>query len=368
MSTTTSNIKISQLDGLSEIGDGAKLKIPVSKDNSATSTPDWASYSVSGDVLSSFMENSLDLNGLRTQVGTLDQLLGDLTNDHENHMRDIGYYPETSTIPLTQDYANSYIGSSSISSGWNNPILGASGIRVSKPISLSQGCLYLLQVDPSVFSSVPSDISFVSKVHTYTYNVFSGTHTETKFDEDGNSISVIVNDWNTSTKTVYSTLPTKYIDAGVPGEGSARYLVFFATEDQDVVISAPNSSIPGNLIEVKYGAFFEIANNLLTLNGELMKVIIEAIVKNRKDIDSLHENAGSFGDIRVKSIDSDEFPSVQGAPMVIVADRDPSASDGKSHGDDVPNRVGQIWVNTLKGVAYIATSLGDISEWKQITA
>lgn len=366
MSTTTSNIKISQLDGLSEIGDGAKLKIPVSKDNSATSTPDWASYSVSGNVLSSFMENSLDINGLRTQIGTLDQLLGDLTLEHDKHMRDIGYYPETSTIPLTVYKPNRFIGSSHVNGG-NNAELFKNDFNISNTISLSRGCLYLLEVDPTYLPSVPPEISFVSKVHTYTYNVFSGTHTETKKDEDGNSISVIVNDWTTSTNTVYSALPTKYVDAGYPNSG---YLVFFATEDQDVVISAHKTSISGNssLIEVKYGAFFEIANNLLTLNGELMKVIIEAIVKNKKDIDSLYENTGSFQDIHVKSIDSDEFPSVQGAPMVIVADRDPSASDGKSHGDDVPNRIGQIWVNTKSGVAYIATKLGNISGWKQITA
>ena len=56
MSTTTGNVKISQLSELGTIDNGTKLRIPVSKDKSATSTPDWESYSVSAAVLSKFME------------------------------------------------------------------------------------------------------------------------------------------------------------------------------------------------------------------------------------------------------------------------------------------------------------------------
>ena len=77
--TTTGNIKISQLSQLSTIDNGDKLRIPVSKDKSATSTPDWESYSVSASVLSRFLEDSLWLNdrgdtqGLRSDVSDLMQ-------------------------------------------------------------------------------------------------------------------------------------------------------------------------------------------------------------------------------------------------------------------------------------------------------
>ena len=96
-----------------------------------------------------------------------------------------------------------------------------------------------------------------------------------------------------------------------------------------------------------------------------MKVIVEAITKNRKDIESLYEKTKSLGDIHVTSIDSDEFPSVQGEPMVVVADRVPSGPTS-TRGADVPNRIGQIWVDTQGKKAYIAVALG-LSGWKQIT-
>ena len=68
------------------------------------------------------------------------------------------------------------------------------------------------------------------------------------------------------------------------------------------------------------------------------------------------------------SIDLDDFPSVQGEPMVVVANRRPSAA-GTNHGDDVPNRIGQIWVDTTNKKAYIAVALGSTGDdsWKQIT-
>ena len=119
---------------------------------------------------------------------------------------------------------------------------------------------------------------------------------------------------------------------------------------------------------IKYGAFIEIANGLLGINGEMMKVIVEAIAKNKKDIDSLYEKTKSLGDIHVTSIDSDEFPSVQGKPMIVVVDRDPSPATA-TRGADVPNRIGQIWVDTTNKKAYIAVALGSTGDdsWKQIT-
>ena len=98
----------------------------------------------------------------------------------------------------------------------------------------------------------------------------------------------------------------------------------------------------------------------------MMKVIVEAIAKNKKDIDSLYEKTKSLGDIHVTSIDSDEFPSVQGEPMIVVVDRDPSSAT-TTRGADVPNRIGQIWVNTKDGVAYIATKLG-FDGWKRFVS
>ena len=224
--------------------------------------------------------------------------------------------------------------------------------------------MYLVKVSNSDINSFPVDIAFMSKIHVHRYNTVVGTHTESP-----SGIPVIVEDFETAVETVYEPLKSYYHSPGPGGSGNGApdsgYLVFFANEDVNVVISSSSTSISNGLDVVKYGAFIEIANGLLGINGEMMKVLVEAIVKNKKDIDSLYEKTRSLGDIHVTSIDSDEFPSVQGEPMVIVADRAPGAATA-THGEDVPNRIGQIWVNTLDGVAYTAVRLG-LNGWKQIT-
>ena len=361
MSTTTGNVKISQLSELGTIDNGTKLRIPVSKDKSATSTPDWESYSVSGAVLSKFMENSLGLNdvgsekGLRSKVTDLQAQTGEYTELEKK----LGKYNLVTNVALTVAEANKYISESGTKTS-------LSGYSISNKVSLKQGNLYLFRVDGS--ENFPADIAFMSKVHIHEYHTVTGTHEETHLDDNGNEIPVIVEDWGIASETVYEPLHSYYHSTSNGGYGApdSGYLVFFATEDADVVISSSNASLNNGLDIVKYGAFIEIANGLLGINGEMMKVIVEAIVKNKKDIDSLYEKTKSFEDIHVTSIDSDEFPSVQGEPMVVVADRAPSGI-ASTHGSDVPNRIGQIWVNTTGGVAYIAVKLGGIDGWKQIT-
>lgn len=361
MSTTTGNVKISQLSELGTIDNGTKLRIPVSKDKSATSTPDWESYSVNAAVLSKFMENSLGLNdvgserGLRSQVTDLQAQ----TDEYTELEKKLGKYNLVTNVALTVAEDNKYISES-------GEKISLSGYSISNKVSLKQGNLYLFRVDGS--ENFPANIAFMAKVHIHEYHTVTGTHEETHLDENGNEITVIVEDWGIASETVYEPLHSYYHSTSNGGYGApdSGYLVFFATEDADVVISSSNASLSNGLDIVKYGAFIEIANGLLSINGEMMKVIVEAIVKNKKDIDSLYEKTKSLGDIHVTSIDSDEFPSVQGEPMVVVADRAPSGTT-PTHDSDVPNRIGQIWVNTTDGVAYIAVELGGINGWKQIT-
>ena len=336
MSTTTGNVRISELNALTTIDNGTKLKIPVSKDKSTTSTPDWESYSVSASVLSNFMNSSLGLNTVKRDIISLKNNLTTQTNNLSDLLDHLGKYNLVGAKDITEDESNKVI----LTDGTKVERGSSSyGYFISRKISLKQGNLYLWTIDTTTINN--NDISFISKVSTHEYD----TDTETLYD------------------TVYEPLPTHYHtnEYGTPGP----FVVFFATEDMDVVLSG-GAGCGKLLTEIKYAAFIQIAENLLSINGELMKVIVEAIVKNRKDIESLYEKTRSLGDIHVTSIDSDEFPSVQGEPMVIVADRYPSTPTN-THGLDVPNRSGQIWIDKRGGNAYIATSLGDISGWKQIT-
>ena len=336
MSTTTGNVKISELAELSTIHDGAKLKIPVSNTSGSTSTPNWESYGVTAKTLSNFFGTSLGISGSEGLNSKVQILREQLAQYNEENVEDFsiaetGKYFSTSGEKVTLE-----------------------GFSISNPISLKQGYLYMLSVPFSI--SYPTDISIMTKVDVHTYRTPSGT---------------------TGTDTVYEPLPNVY---SVPGNSQNVDIppingipVFFATENMDVVISCETSGFPESspycrLTRVKYGVFLETAAKLLTVNGELMKVLVEAIVKNKKDIDSINENMKSLGDVHANSIDLDDFPSVQGEPMVVVADRRPSAA-GTNHGDDVPNRIGQIWVDTTNKQAYIAVALGSTGDasWKQIT-
>lgn len=315
MSTVKGNIKISELNPLTGIryDEGGKLKIPVSKNTGDLNNPIWKSFSVDGEVLSEFIEQNLG------SVTELEHILGQYNAyTGKDFSYTPGYYISTSGEKKS---VSSYF--------------------ISNEISLNQGNLYLYETKN--VANLPSDISIISKV-----------------DKD-----------KSGTKTVYEPLHNHYYKAN---DGHGRYdvpksgiLVFFAPENMNVVISGSVSNLTNNnhLREVKYGTFIQIADNLLSINGELMKVIVEAIVKNKKDIDSINENMKSLGDIHVNSIDSDGFPCVQGEPMVVVADRAPSAA-AATHGDDVPNRIGQIWVDTQGKKAYIAVALG-LDGWKSIT-
>ena len=336
MSTTTGNVRISELNGLTTIDNGTKLKIPVSKDKSTTSTPDWESYSVSASVLSNFMNSSLGLDTVKTNITNLKNNLTTQTNNLSGLLAHLGQYKEVKTINFTSSLGK-YISINGEEK--TNP-----NLWISSKISLKQGNLYLLASGTGQILNYP-DVSIISKVSTHEYD----TKTETLYD------------------TVYEPLPHHYQKPSDGGYStpSTGFFVFLATEDMDVVFCGHATSNPRNCGEIKYGAFIQIAENLLAINGEMMKVIVEAITKNRKDIESLYEKTRSLGDIHVTSIDSDEFPSVQGEPMVIVADRRPNTPTN-THGLDVPNRIGQIWIDKSTGNAYIATSLGDLNGWKPI--
>ena len=332
MSTTTGNVRISELNALTTIDNGTKLKIPVSKDKSTTSTPDWESYSVSAYVLSNFMNSSLGLDTVKTDITNLKNNLTTQTNNLSGLLDHLGKYNLVGAINITPR-PGTYI-------SIHGEKVTDSNYWVSDKVPLKQGCLYLFPLRSGATINNPN-LSFISKVSTHEYD----TDTETLYD------------------TVYEPLPTHY-HSNEYGAAS-HYLVFLATEDMDVVFCGHSSETTNSISEIKYGAFIQIAENLLSINGELMKVIVEAIAKNRKDIESLYEKTRSLGDIHVTSIDSDEFPSVQGEPMVIVADRRPNTPTN-THGLDVPNRIGQIWIDKSSEQAYIATSLGDLKGWKPI--
>ena len=83
-----------------------------------------------------------------------------------------------------------------------------SGYSISNKVSLKQGNLYLFKVDGS--ENFPADIAFMAKMHVHEYHTVTGTHEETHLDENGNEVTVIVEDWGIVSETVYEPLSTHY--------------------------------------------------------------------------------------------------------------------------------------------------------------
>lgn len=362
----STNVKISELTGLDTIDNGGNLVIPVSKNNGSAENKQWTSYSVSGDVLSDYVGTKLGIGELKGKTNTLEGTTRTLASNLDETNRSLetldeyysylesalGIYSATTDIPFNIDTASYYIDAST------GEKRGNSNYFISSKITLKQGKLYSFHLGNTV-SPVSYNYSVLSKVHTHNYDLYE--------NETGDSGTVVTYEPLPTYNLDYSPSNDKY--DSVPKSGD---LVFFANENMEVVVSAP-TSLPTSdrkLTEIKYGSFMQIANNLLGVNGELMKVLVEAIVKNRKDIDVLYANANSLGKVHVNSIDCDEYPSVQGGPMVRVENRQPTAAEA-THGPDVPNRIGQIWVDTSTDnggpSVYVAVALGNITDWKKIS-
>ena len=200
MSTTTGNVKISQLNELSAISDGAKLKIPVSNNSGSSSTPNWESYSVNAEVLSGFLETSLGLNDVGSVKG-LRSKVTDLQNQTEEYTeleKKLGKYNLVSNIAFSVIAANKnkYISTSGIKKT-------LTGYSISNEISLKQGNLYLLKVGST--ENFPDDISLMTKVDKHKYSKPSGAR---------------------GIDTVYEPLPTYYRSSTSDGYGapSSGYL------------------------------------------------------------------------------------------------------------------------------------------------
>ena len=313
------------------------LTTAVSNANSAIQ-----SVSVLGKTLDK-TTNSLTVAEAKTALG-LDDLNNQGSNQGSKELeKELGKYDLVSEITFSEA-EDGFISTSGTKKGY-------SSYFISNEIPLKQGNLYLLQANYYDYNDdyLPADMALMAKVDKHEYRTPDGT---------------------ISTDIVYEPLPNHYRTINVGGYGvpTSHYLVFFATENMNVVISGSHRTIGKTLYEVKYGAFIEAASKLLTINGDLMKVIVEAIVKNKKEIDSINKKMKSLGDIHANSIDLDDFPSVEGEPTVVVANRRPSVA-GTNHGNDIPNRIGQIWVDTESEEAYIAVALGSAGDasWKRIT-
>lgn len=385
---STGNVKISQLeysDNYADYGEGSQLRIPLSQNTGTDNAQQWVSKGIKGDTLIDYIDSKL---GISIASSSQTALRDDVNALYTDKLYALDFWELAKPLGHNINWINSINITSpslSVASGYisnTGEIKQSTNIDVefshnTYPIHLKKGCLYALEINnvnhlPGVNEiNIPSDISWVTKVSDVYHD-----------RENTNSKPLEV---------VYEPLATHYLNTANGGYGIPVYetkipfaastpqinkgiLVFFASEDMDAILSLPTlywdntynvSSDTLNLREINFGLFVEFADQFLSVYGDLMKVLVEAIVKNHEDIKVLQANANSLNDVKANIIELEDYPVIQGSPMVIIKDRAPSEASG-NHGDDVPNKIGQIWVDTKGEQAYIAVGLGSIKCWRPI--
>ena len=351
MATTTGNVKISQLAPITSLHGGEIVPISYSVANNNQ----YESYRMSVDQVRSYMDSALGLSGATGMRETLNAYVGEV----DRMKRDLGQYKNEDTLALSTASTGKYI---SVDTKTEKP---GTGLAISAPVELKEGTIYLLKVGS--IETLPSDISIFTKRVDRKYHVISGTHTEIHI-VDGQEVEVIVEDWTEKIDTVYEPLSSHYhsVQSGGYGAPTSGYVVFFACEDETIVVSAPSQSFGTGLIGVRYGIFSEIAEEFLGIDSDLMKVLVEAIAKNNADIARVAASVHDFGSAHGVSLDLDNYLSVKGEPMIRIEDHKPSAANAY-HGAEVPNRIGQMWFDTTAEKLYIATKIGTgIECWREV--
>lgn len=375
---TPSNVKISELNALplAYLNNNAYIAIPISKENDDKTT--WSSYRIGLEHLSKLIDNNTTLTTLSSTLNTVSNTANNaetVAYNADNHANDAYTYAENAYARANDAFTtanNARSDSYSLINRINDDLTkslakygnGGSHFNHTYPLTKSSSSQYINTNGEVVTSGDTQNFYIYDCDYTLQAGDLCSVYIGSGWLDiiQNANISVVSKVHEKNGTYTYEPLPRQYYMY------DNTHYVFFANEDMKVKFSLPNEPavLSENLKVYKYGAFKELGNAFLGVNSELMKVLVEAITKNRKDIESLYESIKSPGDISVSSIECDDFPSVQGEPMVVVKNRGPEPATAY-HGPEYPNRIGQIWVNTANNIAYIATSLGSIDGWKIIT-
>ena len=349
MATATGNVKISELTQVAGLNGGEV--IPCSLKNT---TGSWESKAFLVDTLASYMYSKLDCSNINTYINSYGSQLTRLE-------RDLGQYEAETTIALTK-MQDGYISTT------DGSIKTGSSMVLANSISLKEGTIYLLPM--SDVENLPADVSFFSKVNVHHYHYLTGTHTETRTDtQTGKQYTIEVEEWGEKTETVYEPISTHYhsTSAGGYGNPSKGYLVYFANEDANVIIATRSTTLTQGIIAVRYGLFTGIAEGFLGVNSDLMKVLVEAITKNTAEIQGLNESRDLSGNLEVRGLNSHSMLQV-GSSYIMRAESRAPGGGTSYHGPDMPEMLGQIWVDTANKAVYIATALStDTSGWTKVS-
>ena len=255
---------------------------------------------------------------------------------------------------------------------------------ISAPLSVKEGTLYLLQL-PDNFNLPDGRILF-AKRHVHEYYPITGYRDVevTITHEDGSTETITVREPIYSDEpqvdVVYEPRSFHYSQTsdhqgyGLP---KSNFVVFLAPEDEDIVISAPRTSMENKkLYATHYGVFSEIAEKFLGSNSDLTMAISEAIAELDGRVSACEAAKDSLGDGTAHSLDVMTMPKFRGGDMVVVSDHMPMTSNYQvdeygayitsptlvNHAPDYANHAGQMW--SENGRLWIAS--GPSGNWYRV--
>ena len=390
----TGNVKISELTQHRFNDINGQEMIPMSWSQNGDSS--YESYKVTVQDLKSYFGKALNIEaGVDPSTGEpipgpVNTYLYSYGNEISYLDRDLGQYNGGAdgnfcpihSIDLSVDKANAYIyedGTEGTYNGWS----------ISNAVNVKEGTLYLLKFPDG--SEVPADWAVFAKRHVHTYYEITGYRdvevVVTK--EDGTTEIVIVREpiyGPAQTEVVYEPRSfhyDKFSDVQHTGYGIPKsgYLIFFAPENEEIVISAPTEALTNTKLHaVHYAIFSEIGEKFLGATTDLTQVISEAVAELEGRVESLEANQDSMGAGSVSSINSMAMPQFRGGDLVIISDHAPMsvnyrvdeygsyvtapAENSANHAPDYANHAGQIWVTSTN--AWMALQAGSAA-WKQIS-
>ena len=341
--SVTGNVKISALSRLSKVS-GAEI-VPCSWLNNGTyesaaftidNVKDYSYAALGlkniGDNLNSYGA-ALDLNGI--SLGQYDDL------------------DSAEKITITTATSSSYIDLD------GNKVTGKSGFILSNEIQFEEGSIYAIP-----FTDTTAKFAVLAEVHTRNYYKYTGDIDKEVVDENGNKIIVKEPQYNSATDTIYEPLADIHSIWG--GSNKNKYLAFLCPYNMKVVVSGQTAINGQNILKLRYSAFGNIAENFVSKNGAIAKVLAEHITELGERVENIEANTDKFGDISALSIDTVDYPKVRGEAMIIDGKgAGPSSTATATKNTDVPNRLGQIWIADADN-AYISTSIGKFDGWKKL--
>lgn len=357
----TGNVKISELTVHSNV-DGREV-MPISWE--ASNGSGYESYKMSAGDLKSYIGKSLGVTddganqGLNTKVANQAKEISYLR-------RDLGLYSPT----LANNFCSTH--SKNLSVETQNYAINTAGSKVSKSgysvsaaVSVVAGTLYLLNLS----SDIDSNVSIFSKKHVHTYYPITGYTEETVTDSEGHSVIVREPIYGAAVDDVtYEPLSNHYAEhMSQFHRPASNYVVFYAAEDEDIIISAKTSDISGKkLYAVHYALLAELSEKFIGASTGISRVIAEAIAALEGRVEALEGASGTIGETTAIQIDSLKMPKYRGGEMIVIADHAPDSVGTATKPADVPEFPGQMWIDTVQGKAWIAVSAGTFAGWKEL--